>query len=229
MGHADEPKMDDLKRLLRRLDGLGASNAIAAPAQDALSEPRGYVGALRGAPSSSEEADASPPSATANGKASSHAPVFVAALMAAIVSTVTVYLVMSWQGNPGTQSGGATPPASEQRVVPSTLDYQPSPSAPGDTGPRQPNDAADGLLRRAEQLLEGGEVETARVLLEQAAGLGSGAAALKLGRSYDPTQAEAQRPAGGETNPALAKAWYERALALGTREAAGYISDAGGR
>lgn len=225
MAHTVEPKMDELKRLLRRLDGLDGSKGLAKSAQDAEAEQRGYVGALRGAPVPGESdlpVSLAPPSQ----KKASSAPVFVAALMAAVVSTVTVYVVMSWQGAPG-ERGAAAPPAPAERVVPSKLDYKPAP--PGGVQPRQSNDTVDGLVRRAEQLLKDGDVATARALLQQAAELGSGPAALQLGRSYDPTQAETMSYADTQTNPALAKAWYERALALGNREAAGYISNPDGR
>lgn len=223
MGHTVEPKMDDLKRLLRRLDGLEGNKGLAKSGEDAEAE-RGYVGALRGAPMHAEADDVSaslPPAA----KKSSSAPVFVAALMAAVVSTVTVYVVMSWQGAPGKKGAGPAP--ASERVVPSKLEFRPPAPGAGEP-PRQSNDTVDGLVRRAEQLRRGGDIATARALLAQAAELGSGPAALELGRSYDPTQAEALRYADSQTNPALARAWYERALALGTREAEGYISNPGG-
>jgi TPR repeat protein len=114
-------------------------------------------------------------------------------------------------------------------VVPSRLEFKQR--APGTAGPgqRDSTDTANGLVRSADLMLEKGDVEAARALLQQAAELGSGPAALKLGRSYDPTQSRAPAFADSQTNPALAKAWYERALALGSQEAASYISDASGR
>lgn len=227
MGRTVEPKMDELKRLLRRLDGLDGSKGPAKGAQDAEAEQRGYVGALRGAPVPADPDVASsvvppPPSQ----RKAAGAPVFVAAVMAAVVSTVTVYLVMSGKGTPPGERGAGAPPASEG-AVPRKLEFKLP--GPGDAQPRQSNDTVDGLVRRAEQLLKSGDIETARALLAQAAEQGSGPAALQLGRSYDPTQAQALRYADSQTNPALAKAWYERALALGTREAAGYISSTGGQ
>jgi len=222
MGQTDEPKMDELKKLLRRLDGLDGSKV---PAKGAPSEedPRDYVGALRGTPRH-DDAPATSLAITAEKKTASNAAVFVAAAAAAAISTLTVYLVMSSQAPPVRQGEGSLP--SSQPVVPSKLDYtSPAPSAPGG---RQ-SDTADALLRRAEILLQAGQIETARALLEEAAEMGSGVAALKLGRSYDPKLATSLRYADNQTNPDLAKAWYERALALGTREAAGYISEPGVR
>jgi hypothetical protein len=221
MGHTDELKMDELKRLLRRLDGLDGSRGVTKSGQTEAEE-RGYVGALRGTPQHEEPVSAHPLPVEKKGASSS--AVFMAAVAAAAISTVTVYLVMSWQGVPGNQGAGPLPSA--QPVVPSKLDFKPT--MPGPPGGRQ-SDTADGLVRRAEILMQAGQIETARALLQEAAEMGSGAAALKLGRSYDPTQATSLRYADSQTNPDLAKAWYERALALGSREAAGYISDPGAR
>jgi TPR repeat protein len=223
MAHNVEPKMDELKRLLRRLDGLDGSKsaAKATPEGEAEAEQRGYVGALRGAPVTEQDGEAIAhvvPAAAA--RRSSNSAIYVAAAAAAAISTATVYFVMSWQGE--------TPVPSSERAAPSKLDFKTL--QPGSSEqPRQSNDQADGLVRRAEQLLGAGDVATARILLEEAVKLGSGPAALRLGRSYDPAQSGSLRYADAQTNPDLAKAWYERALALGTQEAAGYISDPGAR
>lgn len=225
MAHNVEPKMDELKRLLRRLDGLDGSKGAVKGLEEAQAEQHGYVGALRGAPVSDQDDDA-PLALAMPEKKSSSSAVYIAAATAAAISTATVYLVMSWQAEK--MERGAAPVPSSERVVPSKLDFK-TPDASGTGQQRQSIDTADGLVRRAEQLLQGGDVATARILLQQAAELGSGTAALKLGRSYDPTQTETLRYADSQTNPALAKAWYERALALGTQEAASYISDPGAR
>lgn len=222
MAHSVEPKMDELKRLLRRLDGLDGSKSVVKSAQEEEAEQRGYVGALRGAPVSEEEDGASIPLPVAEKKNSSSA-VLIAAAMAAAISTATVYLIMSWQASNVEQGRGPLPSS----AVPSKLDFK-APE-PGGAGQQRQSDTADGLVRRAEQLLQGGDVVTARILLQQAAELGSGVAALKLARSYDPAQTGTLRYADSQTNPALAKAWYERALALGTQEAAGYIADPSAR
>lgn len=222
MAHNIEPKMDDLKRLLRRLDGLDGSKGISKTTQEVEADQRGYVGALRGAPMTDE--DGLPIAPPVPEKTASYSAVYIAAAAAAAISTATVYFVMSWQAQKADQ--GVVP--SSERAVPSKLDFRiPQPGGAGQQ--RQSTDTPDGLVRRAEQLLRGGDVSTARILLQRAAELGSGAAALKLGRSYDPTQAGTLRYADSQTNPALAKAWYERALALGTQEAAAYISDPGAR
>lgn len=229
MAHNVEPKMDELKRLLRRLDGLdgGKSTAKAAPEGETEAEQRGYVGALRGAPVTDQDDDFTTPVVPAAAtRRPSNAAIYVAAAAAAAISTATVYLVMSWQGDRVGQ--GETPVPSSERAAPSKLDFR-TPQPGSNEQPRQSNDQADGLVRRADLLLGSGDVATARILLEEAVKLGSGPAALRLGRSYDPARSGSLRYAGTQTNPDLAKAWYERALALGTQEAAGYISDPGAR
>jgi len=224
MGHSDEPKMDELKKLLRRLDGLDGSKSLAKKTQETGEDQRGYVGALRGAPAPGDDGIAHVlplPKA----KPSSNSAALVAAAVAALISTVTVYLVMSSQPGPGNQGAGPLP--STERVVPSKLELR-QPTGTNGAGQRESNTAA-GIVRSAELLMEKGDVAGARALLQQAAEMGSGPAALKLARSYDPTLATAPNFADSQTNPSLAKAWYERALALGTQEAASYISDSSGR
>lgn len=217
--------MDELKKLLRRLDGLESNKSLAKNNQDAGAEHRGYVGALRGSPAPSDEEAASVPSSPSDKKPAFNSSVFVAAAGAALISTVTVYLVMSSQGGLGDRGPGLVPLT--ERIAPATAtqDLRQSGTGAPEEGQQGSTDTPEGQLRRAELLLERGDVEAARTLLKHAAELGSGKAALKLGHSYDPTQTKTVSVAEGQANPELAKAWYERALALGTQEAASYISD----
>ena len=92
MGHSDEPKLDELKKLLRRLDGLDGSKSLAKKAEETDGDPRGYVGALRGTPVVAGDEIGSTPSPSAK---KSNSAVYVAAATAALISTVTVYLFMS--------------------------------------------------------------------------------------------------------------------------------------
>jgi TPR repeat protein len=75
------------------------------------------------------------------------------------------------------------------------------------------------LLQRADQQIRGGRLAEARALLEEAAKLGSGVAALTLGAMYDPTRVAEFGNLGVQADPTLARAWYERARALGMVEA----------
>ncbi len=211
MGRREEIKMDELKKLLRRLDGLDGDKSLVKKTQEP--DQRGYVGALRGAPVSEDEemVIAPPPEMTKP----SGAAVYVAAATAALISTFTVFMIMSWQGKIG--------PLGPEMMGQKRFELN-QPAANG-ASPGQQSDTANALVRRADVLLQSGEVEAGRALLQRAAELGSGAAAFKLGRSYDPSQSRSYTFADSQTNPALAKAWYERALALGTQEAASYLAN----
>lgn len=222
MGHRDEPKMDELKKLLRRLDGLDGDRGLAKKGQQAEAEQRGWVGALRGTPALAGVDSLPVPAPGARSR--SVGPAILAAATAAIISTVTMYMVMS---QAPLQGNRAVTPQPAGSVTPGKLDMREP--APSGTAKQQSTDSADGLVRRADMLLGSGELEAARTLLQRAAELGSGNAALRLGRSYDPSQARLFNFADSQSNPALAKAWYERALALGTQEAAAYLSQPDGK
>jgi len=219
MGRREEPRMDELKKLLRRLDGLDGDKGLGQTAQEI--DQRGYVGALRGAPvagAADEHREIALPPPRAREAKPSGAGVYMAAATAALISTVTVFLLMSWQGKVGTW----TPERTGQKRLELN---QPTSGA----NRQESTETAVGLVRRADQLLRSGEIEAARVILQRAAELGSGTAAFKLGLSYDPVQTRSLNFADSQTNSALAKAWYERALALGTQEAAAYLSNPRGK
>ncbi len=61
--------------------------------------------------------------------------------------------------------------------------------------------------------------------MEQAAKLGSGVAALTLGAMYDPARVAEFGNLGVRADPTLARAWYERAKALGVVEATDRLSE----
>lgn len=151
MGHDDEPRMDELKKLLRRLDGLDGGKSLAKKAQQAEAQQRGYVGALRGAPVGAQDRDEPAPLQTApKGPRSSRSAVYVAAATAALISTVTVYMLLAWQG---ASPKRATGPLPADPVVPSTFDGRPS--APGGSdargGATPPAGDLGDLVRQAER------------------------------------------------------------------------------
>ncbi|MFA5950775.1 MAG: hypothetical protein WC807_10890 [Hyphomicrobium sp.] len=214
MKPSDEPKMAELKRLLRRLDGLDGSKSVGKTSAEPDGEQRDYVGALRGAP---EPGPGEPTRIDRpNRKMSATSAALLAAVAAAAASTVAVYLVMSGHQRSGDHDARQAP--ATDRVVPSKLEYAPAGTGLEAGRTRAASEVAIELLRSASLLLDKGDVEAARELLKQAADLGSGPAALKLARSYDPAQAKAMTIAESETNPALARAWYERARALGIED-----------
>ncbi|MFZ4805925.1 MAG: hypothetical protein ACOYLQ_01615 [Hyphomicrobiaceae bacterium] len=74
------------------------------------------------------------------------------------------------------------------------------------------------LLRRGQLMLDSGSVGGARLLLERAAEMGSGEAALTLGRTYDPATLPLLGATGLSADRNLARRWYERAVTLGLSE-----------
>ncbi len=202
MAPNDEPKMDELKRLLRRLDGLDARRAASGSTNPAESEQRDYVGTLRGAP---ELDDVAVPVPEQSQNVSPKSAALLAAVIAAILSTATVYVLMSAEDR--MTAPAASPPISGPPK--------------GTASPANNRDGATmELVRSASTLIEKGNIDGARELLRRAAELGSGPAALELARTYDTAQATPPAPGTSDTNSTLARVWYERARELGLANAA---------
>lgn len=79
------------------------------------------------------------------------------------------------------------------------------------------------LLDKGNQHLSKGDVVAARVLYERAVDLGSAAAALNLGSTYDPNRLWSLGVFGMVGNKERARLWYRRADALGHPEAKEWI------
>ncbi len=210
----DEPKMAELKRLLRRLDGLDASRTAARSTALSDDEQHDYVGALRGAPELEE--DGAPVAAPSPAKVSASSAALIAGAAAALVSTATVYVFMSTRSGPAVPDVREAPAAT--RLVPSQLDA-PMPGTGMVPATASPEAITNELIRSASQLLDTGNIEAARELLRRAAERGSGPAALTLARSYEAQQVQPGLPTASETNSVLARVWYERAQALGVAQA----------
>jgi hypothetical protein len=75
------------------------------------------------------------------------------------------------------------------------------------------------LIRRSQDLISEGDVGAARVLLRRAAEADSARAAITLGATYDPVVLETLSAQGVAADIAQARFWYERASALGSKEA----------
>lgn len=197
MAPNDEPKMDELKRLLRRLDGLDARRSAPGGANAAEAEQRDYVGTLRGAP---DLDDVAAPTPSETRSVSPKSAALLAAVIAGIVSTATVYVLMS---------------AEERMTTPATSPLLDGPAKGTASPANDRGDATMELVRSASALIEKGNIEGARELLRRAAEQGSGPAALELARSYDAAQATPIASDTKETNSTLARVWYERARELG--------------
>ena len=75
------------------------------------------------------------------------------------------------------------------------------------------------LLKRAKGLLAIGDITAARLLLERAADAQEAEAALMLAGTYDPQILGVQDMRSITTDPAMARAWYEKAAQLGSADA----------
>jgi hypothetical protein len=182
------------------------------------------------------------------------ASIVIGAATAAIVSSLAVAVLMLWtSGQPAKVGPSTRLPESGQQLpalgapmmpsqsVPGAPAAAPDPERAGDLGvptdgPSPPSagpqssDVATvldtrSLEHRAELLVQGGNLAEARHLLERAAGLGSASAALALGATYDPAHIAEFGRLGARADPAVARAWYERARALGAMEASDRITE----
>jgi hypothetical protein len=242
MGRRDEPKLDELQRLLRRLEYMEVDKTpelSQEPAPDTASSGSGYVGALRGAPTigttenrhySGHELAADDASGHARPRSSGTASVVIGSTTAAVVSSIVVVGLLLW--TQGRQGGKEAVSQRLNFVAPKEHDGQLlGRSQPVESGVpvRQPDAAppadAQSLLQRADVHIRGGRLSEARKLLEQAARLGSGVAALTLGAMYDPTRVAEFGNLGVQADPTLARGWYERAKALGVVEATNRLSE----
>ena len=91
----------------------------------------------------------------------------------------------------------------------------PPPASTDAAGPKIDAVAANDLLAKADRLIEKGDIVAARTLYQRAAEMGSGAAALALGATYDPNRLWSLGTLGVVGNKARAKQWYLRASELG--------------
>ena len=115
----------------------------------------------------------------------------------------------------------AAPPAAN----PSTPD-KPSVSALLEPVPatrpvvRSANPHAAELFARGKAAEQNGDISGARRLYASAAERGNAAAALSLGRLYDPAFLGRSVLGGVDPDPALARQWYQRAADMGDQDAA---------
>jgi TPR repeat protein len=75
------------------------------------------------------------------------------------------------------------------------------------------------LFNRAKGLLAAGDIPSARLLLERAADAQEPSAALTLARTYDPDVLGTQDARNIIPDPAMARAWYQKAAQYGSADA----------
>jgi TPR repeat protein len=100
------------------------------------------------------------------------------------------------------------------REAPATA---PLPAAPA--ARRIDADELAALLKRAKGLLAIGDITAARLLLERAADAQEAEAALMLAGTYDPQVLGVQDMRSITPDPAMARAWYQKAAQLGSADA----------
>jgi hypothetical protein len=75
------------------------------------------------------------------------------------------------------------------------------------------------FVKRGQDLIAEGDIAGARFVLERAADANDAVAALTLGMTYDPVVLRHTKFQGVRSDAATARAWYDKALALGSLEA----------
>jgi hypothetical protein len=239
MGRSDEPQLEELAKLLRRLETMEVAPKHESNHKPEPEKPQAeYVGALRGAaPARAPEerrGEAAPgkglspyralePQArpdTGARFAGTTAVVIGATTAALVSSVVAVSLLTLTSGGPKDEGerrltfyAPAAPSASPaSNAAPSSPARHAAVTAPA------PADVQP-LLQRADDYLRNGKPDEARVVLEQAAQAGSGVAALTLGAMYDPGRVAQFTNLALKADPNVARVWYERARNLGVAEA----------
>jgi hypothetical protein len=81
------------------------------------------------------------------------------------------------------------------------------------------SDRAAALLQRGRELLGTGDIVAARLAFQPLADAGNAEAALALGATFDPQYLARQNVIGVAGDEAKARAWYQRAVELGSTEA----------
>jgi hypothetical protein len=114
-------------------------------------------------------------------------------------------------GSPSASPGPATPAGDP--------DTKSAVRAASTSGSRLSAEEMAGLLVRGDTLLSVGDVASARLFYERAAGAGGALAAIRLGETFDPLFLDRVHLSGVRGDPAAASFWYHRARDLGATDA----------
>jgi len=118
---------------------------------------------------------------------------------------------------PGAPYVEPAPPGSATAAgAPHTKSVAPAAST---NGSRLSAEEMAALLARGDKLLSGGDVASARLFYERAAGAGGGLAATRLGETFDPLFLDRIHLSGVRGDPTAASFWYHRAHDLGATDA----------
>jgi len=114
-----------------------------------------------------------------------------------------------------------TAPFATPGAAPDTAAPQASPGSVESPAARRLSPAEiAGLVSRGDAFLSAGDIASARLFYERAADAGDGAAALRLGATFDPNFLGRAGVRGNPGDPAQAASWYRRARELGDAAAA---------
>jgi hypothetical protein len=121
-----------------------------------------------------------------------------------------------------TEANASPAPAPAAEAMPAPVP-QPTIAPPGNDAAAAPpatlSLAADEiamLLKRGKDAFSTGDLAAARLLLRRAAEAGSAEAALALGATFDPLVIRRLGAIGAAPDPAQARQWYQKAVALGS-------------
>jgi hypothetical protein len=134
-------------------------------------------------------------------------------------------VVTSAQPSPPTSQSSASVMPTRDEIAAALRVAHPGPAEiaqPKAAAPAVKRLAADelaNLLKRAKALIAVGDIAPARLLLERAADAQEGSAALLLAQTYDPTVLGKQDMRSVTADPAMARAWYQKAAQLGSPDA----------
>jgi hypothetical protein len=118
---------------------------------------------------------------------------------------------LAWTGPPAAMA--INPAATTSAAAPGT-------SGLGNSSPIQVDRREiDQLIARGESLMSQKDIASARLVLQRAADAGDARGALTLGSTYDPMVLDRLGVRGRVADVDMARAWYERAKALGSAEA----------
>ena len=127
------------------------------------------------------------------------------------------------QAAPEQPAAGPPEPNAVARAEPTEPAVAPSPGQTAAPSPSPgiaiPPAEVAGLLKRARELIELGDIGAARLLLERAAGANDGTALFALAETYDPAMLTRWRVQGVRPNVDRARSLYQRALDQGAGEA----------
>jgi hypothetical protein len=115
----------------------------------------------------------------------------------------------------------ATPPPAQAEAPPAAAappPPQPDPK-PISSAPTLDADEIATLVKRGQDLLQNGDLPSARLLLQRAAEAGSASAAFTLGSTFDPLIIQRLGVIGIEADIARARTWYQKAAELGSTAA----------